>query len=217
MSLKFREKFESIKYQEWSAQSFKELIDTFKLLEENKGNKVITAEDKEKLQKTRKFIEKMINPASRFNTDYDSTFVTSMKTGSWTLFDGIETATAQLSEKISTLGGENPELDLYETGKENYFFTRKKEVENSTLIHEDFLVFISYNISSQNDKNLDHSLLSKCLCFCMTPSDSKEIDSAQIIYGSLVKNKLNSKICQTAATRFSYVHKFAKEKAKNEE
>ena len=62
--------------------------------------------------------------------------------GSWDLFDGIETSPPHLSEKISTLVGEEPELDLYETGKENYFFKRKRDIQNSTLIHEDFQMFI---------------------------------------------------------------------------
>ena len=70
-----------------------------------------------------------------------------MKNGYWDLFDGMESATPQLSEKISTLAGEEPELDLYETGKDNYFFTRKKDMPNSTIIHEDFLMFICHNIS----------------------------------------------------------------------
>ena len=43
-------------------------------------------------------------------------------------------------------------------------------------------MFICLNISSQSDKSLDPSLLSKCICFCMPPVDSKEIDNAQILY-----------------------------------
>ena len=133
-----------------------------------------------------------------------------MKEGYWDLFDGIESATPQLSEKISTLVGEDPELDLYETGKDKYFFTRKNDLPNSTKIHDDFLMFICHNISSQSDKSLDPSLLSKCICFCMPPVDSREIDSAQVLYGSLIKNNLDRKICQSSATRLSFVHKFVK-------
>lgn len=107
----------------------------------------------------------------------------------------MESSPPQLAEKISTLAGEDPEL--YETGKDNYFFTRKKDIPNSTLIHEDFLMFICHNISSQSDKSLDPSLLSKCNCFCMSPVDSKEIDSAQMVYGSFIKNGLKRKICQS--------------------
>ena len=115
------------------------------------------------------------------------------------------------------MAGEEPELDLYETGKDNYFFTRKKDIPNSTVIHEDFLMLICHNISSQSDKSLDPSLLSKCNCFCMPPVDSKEIDSVQMLYGSFIKNGLERKICQASATRFSFVHKFVKEKTKIEE
>jgi hypothetical protein len=51
----------------------------------------------------------------------------------------------------------------------------------------------------------------------MPPVDSKEIDSAQMLYGSFIKNGLESRICQSNATRFSFVHKFVKNKAKTEE
>lgn len=81
------------------------------------------------------------------------------------------------------MAGEDPELDLYETGKDNYFFTRKKDIPNSTLIHEDFLIFLCHNISSHSDKSLDPSLLSKCNCFSMPPDDNKEIDNTQMMYG----------------------------------
>jgi len=209
---KINDKFPKDKYEEWSAESFKELIELIKDVEQ-RG----TAEDKEILRKARIEIGKIIIPANRFNNDCDSAFVISLKNGSWDLFDGMESSPPQLAEKISTLAGEEPELDLYETGKDNYFFTRKKDIPNSTLIHEDFLMFICHNISSQSDKSLDPSLLSKCNCFCMPPVDSKEIDSAQMLYGSFIKNGLERKICQSSATRFSFVHKFVKDKAKIEE
>jgi hypothetical protein len=75
------------------------------------------------------------------------------------------------------------------------------------VIHEDFQMFICHNISSQNDKSLDPSLLSKCNCFCMPPIDSKEIDSAQMLYGSFIKNGLEKRISQLSATRFSFFYK----------
>ena len=209
---KINENFIEGKYEEWTAKSFKDLIDLIKEIE-SKAN----AEEKDLLKKSRIEIGKIIIPANRFNNDCDSAFVISMKKGYWDLFDGIESATPQLSEKISTLAGEEPELDLFEKGKDNYFFTRKDNIPNSTKINEDFLMFICHNISSQSDKSLDPSLLSKCICFCMPPVDSKEIDSAQILYGSLIKNNLERKICQSNATRLSFVHKFVKDKSKIEE
>ena len=120
-------------------------------------------------------------------------------------------------KKYQTLVGEDSELDLFETGKDNYFFTRKKNIPNSTQINDDFLIFICLNIFYQNDKSLDPSLLSKCICFYMPPVDSKEIDSAQILYGSLVRNDLDKKISQTTATRLSFVHRYVKEKSIKEE
>ena len=209
---KINERFNEGKYEEWTGESFKKLIDQIKKIE-TRAN----ADEIEILKSSRIEIGKIIIPANRFNNDCDSAFVISMKEGYWDLFDGIESATPQLSEKISTLAGENPELDLYETGKDKYFFTRKNDLPNSTKIHDDFLMFICHNISSQSDKSLDPSLLSKCICFCMPPVDSKEIDSAQVLYGSLIKNNLDRKICQSSATRLSFVHKFVKDKSRIEE
>lgn len=157
---KINESFEEVKYEEWTAEAFKELLDIIKKIE-LEGN-----DDEKKILKSARIkIRKIIIHENRFNNDCDSAFVDSRKKGNWVFFDGMESSTPQLSEKISTLVGEHPELDLYETGKDTNFFTRKRGLSNSTLVHEDFLNFFSHNISSQNDKSLDPSLLSKFLCF----------------------------------------------------
>ena len=51
----------------------------------------------------------------------------------------------------------------------------------------------------------------------MPPVDSKEIDSAQILYGSLIHNDLDKKISQSTEIRLSFVHRYVKEKSKKEE
>lgn len=51
----------------------------------------------------------------------------------------------------------------------------------------------------------------------MPPVDSKEIDIAGILYGSLLKNDLDRQIYQLCAKRHSFVHKFDKNKSKIEE
>ena len=92
-------------------------------------------------------------PIYRFNNNYDSKFVISMKNGDWNLFDGIENSPPQLVEKIIILISKDPELDLLETGKNKYFFTKKEKKANSTKINDNFfifIIFITYNIS-QND------------------------------------------------------------------
>ena len=71
-----------------------------------------------------------------------------MKEGNWDLFDGMESTLSQLSEKISTFVREDSELDLFETGKDIYYFIRKKNIPNSSQINDDFLIFICHNISS---------------------------------------------------------------------
>ena len=115
--------FKQKEYENWNAQSFKELIDLLA-----KEEKIRNIEEAAIIKKARFEISKMINRVNRFNNDYDSSFVISMKKGFWNLFDGIESAPLQLSEKISTLVGEEPELDLLEKGDESYFFTKKKKI-----------------------------------------------------------------------------------------
>jgi len=206
-----KEKFPKDKYKEWSRESFKKLIDLIKYEDENG-----LINGKEILRKARNNIWKIINPVNRFNNDYDSTFVNSLKNGKWILLDSIENSPPQLLEKINSLNGDEPELDLYETGKDNYFFTKKNSIPNSTLLHEDFFMILCYNISCENNIFFEHTLLNKYNCFCMSPIDSKEIDSAQILYGSLIRTGLEKKICQSISTRFSLVHKFVKDKLSEE-
>jgi midasin (ATPase involved in ribosome maturation) len=134
LKYKINDKFPKGKYEEWSAKSFKELMELIKDIEQ-RG----TADEKVVLKHARIEIGKIIIPANRFNNDCDSAFVISLKNGSWDLFDGIESSPPQLSEKISTLAGEEPELDLYETGKENFFFTRKKGMSKVSITFFNFL------------------------------------------------------------------------------
>ena len=48
----------------------------------------------------------------------------------------------------------------------------------------------------------------------MPPVESKEIYSAQILYGSLILNDLDTKISQSTEIRLSFVHRYIKEKSK---
>ena len=142
------QKFEEEKYNEWSSKSFKELINKIKKEEE-----VRIGDEKEILKECLIDIKKIIMPIYRFNNNYDSKFVISMKNGDWNLFDGIENSPPQLVEKIIILISKDPELDLLETGKNKYFFTKKEKKANSTKINDNFfifIIFITYNIS-QND------------------------------------------------------------------
>ena len=76
------EDFKDGNYEEWSADSFRKLINIIKDIE-SKG----TNQEKEILKSARVNIGKIILPANRFNNDCDSAFVISMKEGYWDLFD----------------------------------------------------------------------------------------------------------------------------------
>ena len=73
----------------------------------------------EVLKKARRTIFVIISPPSRF-THIDSKFVDSIikDEGKWVILDGIEMAPSQIPEKIAPLCGENPEISIFESGKE---------------------------------------------------------------------------------------------------
>ena len=75
-----------------------------------------------------------------------------MKKGFWKLCYSIENSRSQFLEKISTLIWEDSELDLFKLIKKIIIFLEKK-ILNVTQINDNFLIFISNNISSQNDNN----------------------------------------------------------------
>ena len=85
---KINENYKKEEFEEWTAESFKELIDLIKELE-------LKANDKEREILKQSIIEigKIIIPPNRFNNDFDSAFVILMKKCYWDLFDGMESAT----------------------------------------------------------------------------------------------------------------------------
>ena len=84
---KINEKFPKDKNEEWSTESFKELIELIKYVEQRE-----TEEDKKILKKTRVEIGKIKIPENRFNNYCDCIFVILLKNGSLDLFDGMESS-----------------------------------------------------------------------------------------------------------------------------
>jgi hypothetical protein len=166
-----------------------------------KGN--LKDEDIELLKKARRTIFIIISPPSRF-VHIDSVFLDSiLKDGKWVILDGIEMAPSQIPEKIASLCGENPELSIFESGKDI--------IITSKDINKNFQLFIVYNPSNKGSKMLDPNLLNKCISFTLPSIDCSQLDSATIIYNSMNiskeanKNNWNQISCNLASSHMEAV------------
>ena len=54
----------------------------------------------------------------------------SLEKGEWVLFDGIESAPEEISEKCSSLNGRHGKLDLYHLGINLSYIRSKKKSDN---------------------------------------------------------------------------------------
>ena len=196
-----KELIESGNIRDMKRKDFENII---KLVDNELNSKKIPKENLKKLKKYQNLINKIISPASRFKTQ-KSTFIKAMETGEWILIDGIESAPPQIPEKISSLCGDNPELDLIECGPE--FCYSMIEKEGYKKIHQDFRIFITYNPNSSKNANIiEQTLLTKCISFGLPPIDSKIEYSSQIFYSSLKNAGYNKTLSENLAPRLAGVH-----------
>ena len=158
-------------------------------------------------------INKIISPASRFKTQ-KSTFIKSIEDGNWILIDGIESAPPQIAEKISSLCGDNPELDLIECGPELCYSLKPKV--GYKQINKEFRLFITYNPSEMKISTvIEENLITKCITFCLPGIDSKTDYTSQIFYTSLKKAGYDKFLGENLAPRLSNAHSFALEDSIN--
>ncbi len=182
----------------------KDFEDIIKNIEKELNPRKLSKENLKKLKNYQNLINKIISPASRFKTQ-KSTFIKAMENGEWILIDGIESAPAQIAEKISSLCGDNPELDLIECGPD--FCYSMIEKEGYKKIHPEFRIFITYNPNSaKNTTIIEQTLLTKCISFGLPPMDSKTDYSSQIFYSSLKKAGYNKNLSENIAPRLANVH-----------
>ena len=109
----------------------------------------------------------------------DSELIIGIKTGKWIALYGIEMASSQISEKLSSLCSEVPILNVFESGHEDLNF-------DSSNIDSNFRLFIVFNPSSQNAKKIDQSLFIKCIKFTLTSIDSSPRDATTMLYESML-------------------------------
>ena len=145
---------------EWKPSMFSDLLD----LISHQPN-VAPYEDinLQYLKSDEEIIRQTILPANRFHPQ-ESSFIRAMLKGEWVLIDGIESAPPEFVEKILSLCGDNPELDLNEYGEGLYF--TKNNLPNTKKIHNDFHLFVTYNpTSSTETKFPDQGILISSFSF----------------------------------------------------
>lgn len=159
----------------------------------------------ERIEQAVKLIKETMSPINRFKHE-ESVFVNAITNGEWVLLDGIEAAPSIIAEKISSLCGEQPELNLFEYGPE-YCFSKNK-------ISDNFHLFIIYNPYSKKDSELiDQTFLMKSLTFTLPAIDDKKQSSAQMMIGSLINLNFQPDISKQLGSRYATMHDFAKKES----
>lgn len=139
-----------------------------------------------------------------------------MKNGYFVLIDGIESAPVEIQEKISSLFGDKPEINLYECGQ-GFFFTRDDSFPQENQIHPDFHLFVTYN-PNENNQKINKTLISKASTFTLPQIDESIRNSAQLLFCSLTKQQNNypNYLSNEIASRFAIVHETCKNKCEND-
>ena len=171
-------KIEDKKIKDINSKDFSKFFDKINKKLETKNLK---EEIKKKYEEAKDILTILKSPLNRIRHE-DSELIKGIKNGSWIALDGIEMANIQISEKLSSLCGEVPTLNVYESGLKNLNF-------DSSNINHDFRLFIIYNPSSQNSIKIDQSLFNKCIKFTLYSIESSPREATTILYGSMINSK----------------------------
>lgn len=197
-----REDFEDRK--KWSPKLFTDLIHKVEKTQ-------IPGSKTEMIYTSLKQLKEIMNPVHRFKQQ-ESQFIKAMQNGEWVLIDGIESAPSEIAVKLTSLCGENPELNLFEYGPD-YMFSKKSETNK---IHDQFHLFITFNPNAIKDgQTFDQSFLAKCVSFTLEEIDGKIDNSAQILLGGLLSQSYEMDTAMELATRLGNLHTEAKLESRN--
>ena len=125
----FDKNFENISAENWTPQQFAELLELINdyIKENSQENKYLDKTKMDLLKDGQKKIKEICLPANRFLPS-KSLISKSLEKGEWVLFDGIESAPEEISEKCSSLNGRHGKLDLYDLGINLSYIRSKKKV-----------------------------------------------------------------------------------------
>ena len=196
---------QSIIKQEFSKEELNELQNIIELIEYNNENEDISKlngediqkiiniinkelkdenkndEEKKNFKNAKNYILKITSPINRFEHQ-DSSLINAIKKGKWVLLDGLEHSPPLISEKLSSFCGEEPSLNIYESGFDELKF-------DLTNINPNCKIFFIYDSSSQNSQKIDPSLYNKCMKFNLSPIEEKPNDAATILYNGFTRNE----------------------------
>ena len=208
----FEENFENISVEKWTPQQFAELLDIINNYIIN--NEFIDTLKMNLLKDGKKKIEEICLPANRF-LPAKSMIIESLERGQWVLFDAMESAPEEISEKCSTLNGKNGKLDLYDLGVDNSYVRHKNKdvnLSDEKEINNNFFLIVSYNPTTQSEtKILDPSFMNKGITFTLSPLDFDKLSRSKIISGGLLSANYKDRIAYQIALRISNVHQFIKD------
>ena len=129
-----------------------------------------------------------------------------IKKGKWIFFDGIEMGQSILFDTISSLCGENPQLNVL--GSENTIILNKKKISDK------FKLFLTFNPSNLGKKTLNQILFNLCARFSLTSLDTYATDSTVVIYNSRYDHNINKKLWLKISTKLASCHRINVEKSK---
>ena len=138
-------------------------------------------EDNLQYENAKNYILKIISPINRFEHQ-DSALIHAIKEGKWVLLDGLEHSPSMISEKLSSFCGEDPSLNIYESGYDELNF----DISN---INQNCKIFFIYDSSSQSSQKIDPSLFHKCMKFTMNSIDERPNDCALILFNGFSNNE----------------------------
>ena len=208
--------FENIEVKKWTPQQFSELLEIINDYIKDSNDREISQLDL--LKNGQKKIKEICLPANRFMPP-KSFIIESLKEGGWILFDGIESAPEEISEKCSSLSGEFGKLDLYDLGINESFVrhlsnnTNKEEIK----INSNFFLIASYNPMTQSEnKILDPSFINKGIIFTLSQIDIDHPSRSKVVSGSLLSANYTNLISYQLALRISNIHQFIKDKSEKD-
>jgi midasin (ATPase involved in ribosome maturation) len=129
-------------------KDYKKIIKSieYKLKHQEKYN--YTEEEINKLKSASKIFFKTTSPPSRFSHQ-ESVFTLSIENGEWVVLDGIEMAPCIISEKIASLCGDVPELNIFESGKGIYFSKNPKNKTTKKFIRISIYLLLIIQIQKE--------------------------------------------------------------------
>ena len=90
----------------------KDLSNYEKQIKEKIETESVSNLEKEKYQRALDTLNKLKSPLNRFQLE-NSELINCIENGNWIAFDGIEMANPQVAEKLSSLCGQSPSLNVF--------------------------------------------------------------------------------------------------------